>query len=142
MIELFEILAHEMVHLRQELFGEPGKTAKYHNREFVRMAAEIGLIADLGSGRTIKVTDPFVNVCRAHGVTDPIPDYSVPSADPAIWHESGEKKSNSTLKKWSCRCVPPVNVRVGRTKCDEDTKEHPFDATCNHCGYRFEQVED
>ena len=36
-------LVHEMVHLRQQHFGTPGKGA-YHNKEWARMMREVGLI--------------------------------------------------------------------------------------------------
>ena len=42
MTEILATFVHEMVHLRQQLEGTPGK-ARYHNREWAGMMKEVGL---------------------------------------------------------------------------------------------------
>lgn len=43
-IEVLSTLVHEMVHLRQAEQGKPSRNG-YHNREWARMMAEVGLVA-------------------------------------------------------------------------------------------------
>jgi len=119
-------LAHEMIHLWQDIYGKPSKTGWYHNREFCRMAANIGIPSLPPRGQVIKITDPFLSLCREHGIDDPVPDFR------SVEENSTSSQGSSTLKKWSCQCRPPVNVRVAIAD---------FDATCNRCGRRFERSE-
>ena len=48
-------LLHEMIHLYQDKYCRPAHRARYHNKQFVQMAAERGIHSQLGSGRTISV---------------------------------------------------------------------------------------
>ena len=50
-------LAHEMVHLFQHLYGTIGKRPRYHNKEFVELAADVGIVAAIGNGITVAVSD-------------------------------------------------------------------------------------
>ncbi len=43
-LEVLSTLVHEMVHLRQAEEGKPSRSG-YHNRQWVQMMAEVGLIA-------------------------------------------------------------------------------------------------
>ena len=103
LLEQLVTLAHEMVHEQQELYGTPSKTGWYHNKEFCALASAIGIVAQRPKGYTIKITDPFVALCREHGVDDPVPEYAP---------RPRQYPGRSTLNKWSCRCSPPVNIRV------------------------------
>ncbi|QOT82227.1 SprT-like domain-containing protein [Cupriavidus basilensis] len=44
LLEALQTLCHEMVHQMQSLYGKPGRRG-YHNKEFARMMAEVGLQA-------------------------------------------------------------------------------------------------
>ncbi len=117
-----EVLAHEQIHQWQELYGTPPETGWYHNKEFCEKAAAIGIIAQRPRGYTVGLTDPFLAVCRAHGVNDAVPDFSA-------GRQRLPGSGRSTLRKWVCRCAPPVNVWIGVRE---------FDATCNRCRQRIE----
>ncbi len=117
-LERLVVLAHEQCHQWQALFGQPSKTPNYHNREFCALAARIGIVVHRPSGRTLRVTDPFLGLCRREGIADPVPDFASGDSDQNA--DSGRGK----LKKWSCSCDPPLNVRVAVPD---------FDATCNRC---------
>ncbi len=60
-------LLHEMVHVCQHLFGEPAKRARYHNREFVDLAAAVGIESELGSGRTQNVASSLRDLLERMG---------------------------------------------------------------------------
>lgn len=121
-LQQLEILAHEMVHLWQQIHGNPGKTSWYHNVEFSRRAAGIGIVSAKGHGNTIKLIEPFISVVRAHGIDDPIPNFSEGSQNAP---EQKLVNQTSPLKKWVCNCDPPVSVWSGR-------KELPIlCVTCN-----------
>jgi hypothetical protein len=67
--DLLETLCHEQIHLYEATYGKPGK-GNYHNKAFVKMAAEIGLQVEMGRGCHIgSPTDPFVSLLRKHGVS-------------------------------------------------------------------------
>lgn len=125
LLEQLATLAHEAVHLWQDIYGRPSKNAWYHNKEFCQMATGIGIVSIPPRGQMIKITDPFLRRCRDHGVDDRLPDLTPAGGLPLVG------RGMSTLKKWSCRCSPPVNVRVAIAS---------FDATCNRCGHRFRRT--
>lgn len=93
------------------------------------MAAGIGIVAQQGKGYTVKITDPFLEVCRAHGINDPIPEFSGKLEKPSLRGEG-----QSTLKKWVCGCSPRVNIRVGLVKREINIR-------CEDCGIKFELAE-
>ena len=124
-LEQLVTLAHEMVHLAQDQYGTPSKTGWYHNKEFCRRATGIGIVSRPPRGQVSKITNPFLGLCREHGVDDPLPQLDGGHLLPAT-----RASGRSTLKKWSCRCDPPVNVWVGVSS---------LDAICNHCGELFER---
>lgn len=50
-------LLHEMIHVYQHLFGQVGHRQRYHNHQFVEMAAAIGFRARVGNGTTIQISE-------------------------------------------------------------------------------------
>lgn len=124
LLEQLVVLAHEMVHERQDIYGKPSSTGWYHNKEWCQMATSIGIVSRPPRGQLIRLTDPFLSLCRDCGIDDPLPDFE--RVEGRRLHGQG----SSTLKKWSCQCNPPVNVRVAVAD---------LDATCNRCGQRFRQ---
>lgn len=124
LLQRMEIIAHEIVHLWEDLYGTPPKTRWYHSKAFCDRAEELGIIAARGRGHTLKVTDPFVSICRELGINDPIPNYEQPKgervATAAIVVQKGPRASGG-LTKWICEC--PANVWVGRKsvriRCEE-----------------------
>jgi hypothetical protein len=114
--EILGVLLHELLHAWQERHGTPGKN-NYHNREFRQKAREYGLVVDQ-RGRTRHVSDsPFFHLLARYGETAP----KVPP-------ERYLLRGGSKLKKWSCGCSPPINVRVAVPH---------FYARCLWCGAEF-----
>ena len=48
-------LLHEMIHVHQHLYGDPGHRSRYHNKEFVDIAAVFGIETRIGNGTTLSV---------------------------------------------------------------------------------------
>lgn len=118
--QLLGTLLHELIHAWQEIHGKPGKN-NYHNKQFRQKAREYGLVIDT-RGRTQYEPDSlFFKLLATHDVkTPPIP--------PVQYVLRGQSK----LKKWSCRCKPPINVRVAVPQ---------FYARCLWCGEIFSLVD-
>lgn len=114
-------LLHELLHVEQDQFGEPGKH-NYHNKEFRDRAASFGLLID-GWGHTTyaPAPSPFWSILTKYSVK--VPETSVDIVQTA--HEPGQSK----LRLWICECHPqPVRVRVAITD---------FRAMCLKCGAIF-----
>ncbi len=122
LLEQLVVLAHEQCHQWQELYGRAAKKPRYHNRQFCDKAAEIGIIVHRPRGHTLRITDPFLALCREHGVVDPVPDFARLARV-----RGGEGRTKQ--KKWTCGC--PINIRVAVAH---------FDATCNICGVRYRRA--
>jgi len=124
--EVLGTLLHEQLYAWQEAHGRPGKR-NYHNREFCRKAADLGLIvAPNGYEQYEPDPDsPFLSLIEKHGVHIPL----LPEPDRLAGHRKNPRRSK--LKLWVCSCTPPVRVRVGRAV---------FEAQCLRCGCNFELV--
>jgi hypothetical protein len=111
--EVLGTLAHEMLHLDQELNGHPGKH-NYHNRQYQQKAAALGLRVDGKGHQTYDLDGPFLALIRRHGVEMPRQvqiELARLAGVPLPPMPVRKKKSRSKLRKWSCKC--PQNVRVG-----------------------------
>jgi hypothetical protein len=113
-------LAHELVHAWQDLHGRPSHN--HHNREFRDKAASFGLIVDRRGVTCYPPDSPFMALLRRHGVDMPADLPPVPT------HRVVAGQGRSKLGKWSCRCDPPVNLRVGR---------ETVNVLCLDCGSQF-----
>lgn len=120
--QILSTLLHEMVHQWQRRLGsfstkENPSKGNYHNREFLDMTEGFGLIHNKKGQRVAPPKGRFVEFLAKHDVE--------------ITEETHyeRKKTTSKLKKYSCACNPPVNIRVAREE---------FSARCNECGEDFE----
>ncbi len=116
--QMLGTLLHELLHAWQQEHGSPS-SRNHHNREFRDKALELGLIIDARGVTGYAADSPFKDVLRQAGVHVPSDDIQ-----PATRHEKGRSK----LAKWSCRCTPPVNVRVAVAD---------FKAKCLKCESQF-----
>lgn len=124
--DLAGTVLHELLHAWQEVHGKPGKR-NYHNREFQRKAAELGLIVSPQGYQQYEPpgNSPFFALLDKYGVH--VPSLSEP--DRLLGHR--KQAGNSKLKLWECGCQPPVKVRVGIKT---------FEAQCLICGCNFENA--
>jgi hypothetical protein len=114
-------LCHELLHGVQELHGSPGKN-NYHNAEFISWSVAMGLPSDEQGCSSKGITkdgllDEFLK-------SQDLPEYLIEAKD----RKELPKGKGSKLKKWSCKCEEPVNVRVAIPD---------FKATCDHCEEPF-----
>ncbi len=120
--QLLRTLLHEMLHQYQMSFELKDKIRQgnYHNRVFRNKAISLGIPCDFQGHNIEPPTDPFVAFLKQHGV------------EVDLTCEVSEHEllgiGRSTLDKFSCFCIPPINVRVA---------DHRFSAKCNHCGKDF-----
>jgi len=121
--QILTTLLHEMVHQYQRRLGsfsdkENVKRGSYHNKEFLDMTKSFGLTYNKKGQRIAKPEGLFVEFLKEHNVE--------------ITEETNYVKpvGKSKLKKFSCQCEPPINIRVGRSE---------FSAKCNICNEDFEE---
>lgn len=110
-------LLHEMAHEWQNYFGKHG-TGYYHNKQFQIQTGEFGIPSD-SIGRTIRITNPFVDFCRSYGV-----DFS---EEGDSFELPKRPRGRSKLRKYNCGCTniwAATRVR----------------ARCRLCGREFELV--
>ena len=118
--QILGTVLHELLHAWQEEHGKPGRPP-YHNVEFRRKAVEFGLVIDEDGVTAYFPESRFMTLLHSHGVR--MPDFAAPT--------TVRLEGTSKLKKWSCLCPKPVNVRVAI----ED-----FEAICLKCGSQFERA--
>jgi len=102
-------LLHELLHSFQEHNGQPAskKSGNYHNAEFRKKAARLGLVVDEHGHTECEPGDtPFLNLLRKHGVEAPVVEV------PKMPARHG--KGNSKLSLYVCPCG--VRLRVGRSR--------------------------
>jgi len=117
--EVLATLLHEMLHAWQEEHGTPGKN-NYHNSELRKKAATLGLVINSAGIQEYTLNSPFFNMLQREQIAIPV---ELPPVPP------NKKRGKSKLKKWSCACSPPVNVRVAIPS---------FNAKCLNCNSNFE----
>jgi predicted SprT family Zn-dependent metalloprotease len=112
-------LLHELLHGWQQAHGTVSRR-NHHNIEFRDKAWELGLVVDRRGVTGYRADSEFKHLLASHGVVMP------------TWADrpTPRVKGSSKLKKWSCGCRPPVNVRVAVAN---------FRARCLNCGCEFEQ---
>jgi hypothetical protein len=125
--DMLGTLAHEMLHLEQQLNGSPGSN-NYHNRQYQRKAATLGLLVDSRGHQTYDPDGPFIALLRRHGVELPLQVQmmqALAAGLPLPPVRERRKSSRSKLRKWTCGCQ---NAWVGARE---------FVATCGLCNARF-----
>jgi hypothetical protein len=120
--EILGTLLHELLHGWQQAHGKPGKR-NHHNAEFRDKGWELGLIIDRRGVTGYREESAFKTLLQERGVQAP-QGQQLPTRP--------QLPSKAKLKKWSCGCRPPVNVRVAVAK---------FRARCLDCGCEFERQE-
>ena len=128
--DILATLVHEMVHSWEYSYlPEEERTCNwYHKKLFRAKLLEIGIETN-EKGQHMRVGGEFVYQLKRHGIRFDVSfkefwdGFTGIELDP-----EKKKKGSSKLKKWSCSCNPPVNVRVAIAD---------FQATCKKCGSDF-----
>ena len=138
-LEVFIAILHNCVHSYQNSYKT--KAEWYHSKAFREELAEYGIDAD-DNGNTISI-DPnkLENVLDRIGLShlaSDIVDIDLDETEitgaavhvtPKIKVAVQGNKGTSKMKKWSCACNPPTNVRCATnltaycTECDTDFEE-------------------
>jgi hypothetical protein len=124
--QVLATLLHEQLHFWQQLNGRPSRPGRgnYHNVEYRERAARLGLVvSSRGVNEHYLAESPFLMLLKEKGVDIPALSNS-PQYFPASRPRVGSK-----LKRWSCGCIPPVRLRVGRAK---------IRVRCMDCGQMFD----
>lgn len=120
--ESLATLLHEMAHQWQENYGKVNK-GDYHNKEFIQKMEGFGLSYNSKGQRIAMPKGEFVSFLKKYKIE--IKKEDVTLSLPTF-------PSKSKLKKYSCQCQPPINIRVANSL---------FSAKCNICGEDFELAE-
>ena len=107
-------LLHECIHLWQHLLGDPGKRARYHNREFVDTAATCGFEARIGSGETIGISSKLAAALANMGLS--------PTKPMMVGMDPTPISRPRRTHKLICECGQEVWVQNGATPriiCDQ-----------------------
>lgn len=99
-------LLHEMIHLFQHEFGHVGHRPRYHNKEFVDLAAARGIEAQLGNGVTRSVSQRLRQALTELGFSQEKPMIA----------NTDDRPISKPLRKvaWRCGCGHDVWVERGR----------------------------
>jgi hypothetical protein len=122
--EVLATLLHEQLHFWQQLNGKPPKPGpgNYHNVQYQGKAAALGLVvSSRGVNEDYLADGPFLQLLRDKGVR-------VPATATLERDRRPRARVGSKLKKWSCGCGRPVNVRVAVAD---------FQAMCLKCNRLF-----
>lgn len=122
--EVLATLLHEQLHFWQQLNGKPPRPGpgNYHNVQYQAKAAALGLVvSNRGVNEDYLVDGPFLQLLRGQEVR-------VPATATLERDRRPRARVGSKLKKWSCGCNPPVNVRVAIAD---------FQARCLTCNRLF-----
>lgn len=118
-------LLHEMVHQWQRRLGsfsdEDTRKTKhnYHNKEFIEMTDGFGLKHNKKGHRIAPPFGRFVEFLKKFNIDI--------TEEPPLCTGGGVSK----LIKYSCECVPAINIRVAVSH---------FSATCNTCKTEFKKA--
>lgn len=124
---LLRTLLHEMIHQYQIFTNEDDSHRShknYHRKSFRVRAETLGIPCDARGHSIEPPKGPFVDFLRQYGIN--IKSQKTIGNLPKM-------VGSSKLKKFSCKCTPPINVRVA-----DITR---FSAKCNHCGGDFISAE-
>lgn len=119
--EVMDTLVHEMVHHANALAGIKDTSSNgYHNKNFSRLAEEVGLTVSKGpKGFAYTDTPPETwEIIETWGL-----DYSV--LDKARVPVTKNRKKGSKLKKWACDCGYGIRIAVDPSKVE---------LSCGICG--------
>ncbi|MDF7822844.1 SprT-like domain-containing protein [Pontiellaceae bacterium B12227] len=115
-------LLHEMIHLYQHLYGHIGHRQRYHNSQFVGMAASVGIHAQVGNGATLAVSSDLRRKLEALGFSP--------------HHPMVEGESNEPIRK-------PLRKVLYRCECGQEVwadRNIEVEAVCSRCFKLFEQI--
>ena len=115
-------LLHEMLHVHQHLFETPCRKPSYHNAEFVKLAASLGLESEIESGRTKHVSSELRRTLAGMGF----------SHDKCLISGVDDRPIQRPLRKvlWQCKCGQEVWV-------DRDILAN---VVCSACQGKFERA--
>ena len=119
--ETLATLLHQLIHAWQQVHGQPSGKSSDHNREFRDKARDCGSVVDKAGHTAVASASAFSRLLDRHGLDD------FPGFPPE------PNTSKTKLKKWSCCCNPPINVRVAVPE---------FRARCMICGKLFGRVDE
>lgn len=115
-------LLHEMIHLYQHLFGHVGHRPRYHNSQFVSMAASVGLHVQVGNGAIRSVSLQLRGKLDALGFSP--------------YHPMIAGESDEPIKK-------PMRKILYRCECGQEIwaeKNASMDVACTRCFKLFQRV--
>lgn len=115
-------LLHEMLHVHQHLFGAPSRKPSYHNAEFVKHAAGLGLESEIESGRTKHVSQELRGILAGMGF----------SHDKRMIEgvDNGPIRRPSRKVMWRCKCGQEAWVE----------RDVPANLICATCQGKFERA--
>ncbi len=127
--DILHILTHEAVHFWMDHAGVKGVSAGgRHNKTFKEYAEIVGLQVDdadkVKGFAFTHMTDELHKVIE----TEFQPEYTKFNLFRVVKPTTPKE---SKMKKWSCECEPPINLRVAKE----------IDVTCNVCEQKFEKQE-
>jgi len=128
--EVLETLTHEAVHYWCEFMGiKDCSDSGRHNKRFQEKALLVGLTCESNGD-----TKGFAYTGLTDELRDDIeknfqPDHTAFNLFRVVKLKA---KTPTKMKKWSCECEPPINLRVAKQ----------IDVTCNLCATKFEKQED
>lgn len=143
-LELFIAILHNAVHANQDVYKPKGKW--YHGKEFTENMQEYGItVNDLGNTISLEpdTLEPTLGRLGLTHLVSDLLDFDAVEATVSTAPDTGETittakvvlntpakpKGKSKMKKWSCSCTTPTNVRCATnltaycTTCDSDFEE-------------------
>ena len=99
-------LLHEMIHLFQHEFGHVGHRPRYHNKEFIDLAAVRGIESQIGNGATLSVSQRLRQVLEEYGFSHERPMIA----------DTDDRPISKPLRKvaWHCGCGQEAWVERGQ----------------------------
>ena len=126
--ETLSTVLHEQLHQWERQWGRrrEGGQNGYHTQEFRGMAKRFGLIVNERGHHLGIEPGPFTKLLAQHDI-----DMEALPPPPGDMPPRATKRphGNSKMKKWSCACACPTNVRCAVT----------LTARCLKCGALFEE---
>ena len=129
--DILETLTHEAVHFWCEFMGlkDCSDSGRHNKHTFYEKALLVGLNCESNGDTKGYAYTSLTDELRDDIEKNFQPDHTAFNLFRVV--KLKEKKPNK-MKKWSCECEPPINLRVAKE----------LDATCNVCVSRFELQED
>lgn len=115
-------LLHEMIHVYQHLFGHVGHRQRYHNSQFVGMAASVGIYVQVGNGAMLDVSPKLRRKLETLGFSP--------------HHPMIDGGSDEPIKK-------PLRKVMHRCECGQEVwadRQSKIEVVCTLCFKLFERV--